>query len=175
MPPTPLTALTARSESFDRAFHAARAQEYGAAVADALRRTKGRGTSPTHAELLRALARRAAHHAARSLPALLLVLALGAQAVNAQSPQASRAPKRHVTRPIYSITVKVVAPEDYARAAKGADRAVTRSGKPAQWIVTTLDMDSCVAWVPANAQPNAATAALDAFVACQVVQAQIAK
>jgi hypothetical protein len=105
----------------------------------------------------------------RSLKHAALLLALEGLALAGMSAAhaADKAP-RHVTKPVSTITVKVVGAEDYQRKAKGADPTRTADGRPAQWILTTLDADSCVAWVSKAAKPNVATVQLDAFVACQV-------
>lgn len=89
---------------------------------------------------------------------------------NAQAPSAAPAPKRHATRPISSITVKIVYAEDYARKAKTADPTVTPDGKPATWLISSYDADSCVAWVSDGENAKGIAAAeVAAFKACRKV------
>jgi hypothetical protein len=99
----------------------------------------------------------------RYLAALCVALLCSSLASAATAPKAPR----RVTRPISSITVKVMPDVDYQRKAKGADKTVTANGKPAPWILTTLDADSCTAWVSTKA-PDVTAAEVAAFRAFRV-------
>lgn len=70
---------------------------------------------------------------------------------------------RHVTKPLSAITVKVVAHQDFTR--KLASRPGAEApGTP--WIITSHDIDSCVAWVDTTAG-NVPAAEIGAFRACR--------
>lgn len=71
------------------------------------------------------------------------------------------APKthRHVTKPLSTITVKVVPHEAYIRGQKGPLAH-------AAWRITTVDIDSCTVWVDTTA-PDVSGAEVGALRACR--------
>lgn len=93
-----------------------------------------------------------------ALPVLALVLPIAAHA-------ADKAP-RHTVKPVSTITIKVMPDADYAAKEAKADHTITADGKPAHWIITAGDSDSCTAWVPMR---YAGTAEAQAFRACRNV------
>lgn len=99
----------------------------------------------------------------RPFVAALLVLFLALPALAAPKPTVP-----HRVHFLSAITVKVVADEDFAkRAAQDkpkVDPYPTREGRPARWILTSVDQDSCTAWVPMR---RAGTAEVEAFRACR--------
>lgn len=103
-----------------------------------------------------------------TLAALLLaiLLPLTAHAADKQANEHGGKQPRHVTHALSTITVKVVAQADFARKASKADHTATSDGKPAPWIITAADADSCTAWVSEHASEGAELAA---FRACRRV------
>lgn len=72
-------------------------------------------------------------------------------------PARAHAAPRHVTKPVSSITVKVVRHEDYAR---------NQKAPLTPWRIKSADLDSCSAWVDTTA-PNVSMAEPAAFLACR--------
>lgn len=103
------------------------------------------------------------HRRAWAAVVVLLASLLFSGVVQAAEPASTKAPR---VKPVSTITVKVVSDADYQRKAKGADPTVMQNGKPAPWIITALDTDSCTAWVSTKA-PDVTVAELLAFRACR--------
>lgn len=74
------------------------------------------------------------------------------------APAPRKAP-RHTTKPISTITVKVVAQADFLRGAPAGQRG--------PWRITTADLDGCTAWVDDSA-PDVTAAEVLALRACRM-------
>jgi len=91
----------------------------------------------------------------RRLGLALGILLLGTSLYAAPVPHKPR----HVTKPISTITVKVVSQVDFLRGAPAGGRG--------SWRITTADIDGCTAWVDDSA-PDVTAAEILALRACRM-------
>lgn len=119
-------------------------------------RLEGEGWGGRHAAESAKASRALLRRLGLALAAGLLASGLYAAPAPAGPQAAAKAP-RHVTRPISSISVKVMPHAAF----QGRFRA-----SRAAWAITTADADSCTAWVD-GAVPGREAAELAAFKGCQ--------